>query len=80
MMRVVIDAAVRQNVELSLGIAELRGVLQHEKKALDTEIAAVEAELRRTYDLAAVKDIGTLRRQRDFFWQLGVDPTKVRPA
>jgi len=80
MIRVIIDAAVRQNFELSLGLAELRGVLQREENALDTEVAAVEAELRRVYSLAAVKDIGILRRQRDFFWQLGVDPTKVRPA
>jgi DNA/RNA-binding domain of Phe-tRNA-synthetase-like protein len=80
MMQVIIDAAVRQNFELSLGIAELRSVLQREENALDTEIAAVEAELRSVYRLAAVKDIGTLRKQRDFFWQLDVDPTKVRPA
>ena len=79
-MRVIIDAAVRQKFELSLGIAELRGVVQREDTALDSEIAAVEAELRRAYNLAAIKDTGTLRRQRDFFWQLGVDPTKVRPA
>ena len=80
MMRVIIDAAVRQKFELSLGIAELRGVLPRRDTALDSEIAAVEAELRCAYDRAAIKDIGTLRRQRDFFWQLGVDPTKVRPA
>lgn len=79
-MRIVIDAAVRQNFDLSLGLAELHGVVQREHTALNREVAAVEEELRRAYRLAAVRDIGTLRRQRDFFWQLGVDPTKVRPA
>ncbi len=80
MMRVVIDSAVRQTFDLSLGLAELRGVLQRAETALDREVAAVEAELRRAHTLPAIKDLGTLRRQRDFFWQLGVDPTKVRPA
>src|SRR2546427_539354 len=36
--------------------------------------------LRRTYALETLKDEPRLRAYRDFFWRVGVDPTKVRPA
>jgi len=35
---------------------------------------------RRTYALETLKDEPRLRAYRDFFWRVGVDPTKVRPA
>ena len=35
---------------------------------------------RRTYALETLKDESRLRAYRDFFWRVGVDPTKVRPA
>ena len=37
-------------------------------------------ETRRSYDLATVKNIPIFRAYRDFFWRVGIDPTKVRPA
>src|SRR2546426_1594261 len=38
------------------------------------------AAYRRTYVLETLKDEPRLRAYRDFFWRVGVDPTKVRPA
>jgi DNA/RNA-binding domain of Phe-tRNA-synthetase-like protein len=38
------------------------------------------ADYRRTYVLETLKDEPRLRAYRDFFWRVGVDPTKVRPA
>ncbi|MBI4416311.1 MAG: hypothetical protein HY557_04950 [Euryarchaeota archaeon] len=35
---------------------------------------------RQTYALETVKDEPRLRAYRDFFWRVGIDPTKVRPA
>jgi DNA/RNA-binding domain of Phe-tRNA-synthetase-like protein len=35
---------------------------------------------RRTYAIETLKDEPHLRAYRDFFWRVGVDPTKVRPA
>src|SRR3989475_13100582 len=35
---------------------------------------------RRTYALETLKDEPRLRAYRDFFWRVGVDPTKGRPA
>jgi DNA/RNA-binding domain of Phe-tRNA-synthetase-like protein len=37
-------------------------------------------ETRSRYDLESLKDVPVLRAYRDFFWRVGIDPTKVRPA
>jgi DNA/RNA-binding domain of Phe-tRNA-synthetase-like protein len=82
MMQVVIDDAVQRTFELSVGIAAIKGVRQKEQasSAIRDEVAKVEAELRSHYSIDEVKDVRTIRMQRDFFWRMGVDPTKVRPA
>lgn len=41
---------------------------------------AVTEEVRSKYLLESVKDVRIFRCYRDFFWRLGIDPTKVRPA
>jgi len=38
------------------------------------------AQYRGTYAIESLKDEPRLRAYRDFFWRVGVDPTKVRPA
>jgi DNA/RNA-binding domain of Phe-tRNA-synthetase-like protein len=82
MIQVVIDDAVRRKFELSVGIAAIEGVRQKEQtsSAISDEVAKVEAELKSHYSIDEVKDVRTIRMQRDFFWRMGVDPTKVRPA
>ena len=37
-------------------------------------------EVRRRYSLETVKDVPVFRAFRDFFWKIGIDPTKNRPA
>ncbi len=37
-------------------------------------------EIKRRYKLENLKDDQTIRAYRDFFWRIGVDPTKIRPA
>ena len=37
-------------------------------------------EVKGKYDLASLKDGRTFRAYRDFFWGIGLDPTKNRPA
>jgi DNA/RNA-binding domain of Phe-tRNA-synthetase-like protein len=36
--------------------------------------------IRESYDLEALRSDERIRRYRDFFWRLGIDPTKIRPA
>jgi len=81
-MQLVIEAAVREKFELSLGLAKVEGVHQNEaeRSELRKTIAEVEAEMKRSYSLEAVKELQKLRAQRDFFWRMDIDPTKVRPA
>ncbi|MEM2290012.1 MAG: phenylalanine--tRNA ligase beta subunit-related protein, partial [Candidatus Hadarchaeales archaeon] len=40
----------------------------------------VEAEIRGRLTLEQVKDHPVFRAYRDFYWRLGIDPTKDRPA
>lgn len=40
----------------------------------------VYAEVRRGFTLEGLKDEPVFRAYRNFFWRIGVDPTKVRPA
>lgn len=44
------------------------------------EIEKVEAEMRRKYVAEELKDLRIVRLYRDFFWRVGIDPTKTRPA
>ncbi len=37
-------------------------------------------ETREKYSLETLKDIPMFRAYRDFFWEVGIDPTKNRPA
>ena len=81
-MQVVIDDAVAQKFELSVGVAVIQGVRQKEQAngKISDEVAKVEEEVKSTYSIDEVRDIKVLRQYRDFFWRMGVDPTKVRPA
>lgn len=36
--------------------------------------------VRKRYDLQSLKSRPTFRAYRDFFWGIGIDPTKIRPA
>lgn len=41
---------------------------------------SVFTKVRERYSLEDLKDVNIFRAYRDFFWKIGVDPTKVRPA
>jgi len=40
----------------------------------------ISSRVRQSYSLSSLKDGETFRAYRDFFWRIGVDPTKTRPA
>ena len=40
----------------------------------------IVAEIQKDYDLNALRDLTIFRAYRDFFWRVGIDPTKIRPA
>ncbi len=40
----------------------------------------VLSEVKKKYNLESLKDVAIFRAYRDFFWKVGIDPTKIRPA
>ncbi|MDD1776072.1 MAG: hypothetical protein LUP94_01805 [Candidatus Methanomethylicus sp.] len=48
--------------------------------ALEKAKAETAVEVRSQYTLEGLKDQPLMRKYRDFFWSVGVDPTKTRPA
>ena len=64
-------------VELRLGDLNVMDT----KPELESFKHEVQGEIRRrTASLEVVKDLPIFRAYRDFFWRVGIDPTKVRPA
>lgn len=47
---------------------------------VDRLIEEIVGEVRRSYSLETLKDVPIFRAYRDFFWRIGIDPTKMRPS
>jgi len=67
--------------ELEVLTRQVRGV-KVEKQNVELEKFGDELMkgVRERYDLETLKDLLTFRAYRDFFWRVGIDPTKNRPA
>jgi len=64
-----------------LAYAEVRGVrVVKASPEADGELRKAEEEVRRKYKLEELKDHEIVRAFRKFYWRLGIDPTKQRPA
>ncbi|MGQ9459659.1 MAG: B3/B4 domain-containing protein [Candidatus Bathyarchaeaceae archaeon] len=79
---------VKIDIQLKTRFPDLK-VLTCEIKGVKVEKRNVELEkfenqiinhVRERYDLESLKDGLTFRAYRDFFWKIGIDPTKIRPA
>jgi DNA/RNA-binding domain of Phe-tRNA-synthetase-like protein len=67
--------------DLTVITFQVNGVKIQKKDAeLEKFKLEVMKQVRNEYDLDAVKDHPTFRAYRDFFWRIGIDPTKIRPA
>lgn len=67
--------------ELKVLTCEIRGV-RVEKRNVELERFKEELmkQVREQYDLESLRNLSTFRAYRDFFWRVGIDPTKNRPA
>jgi DNA/RNA-binding domain of Phe-tRNA-synthetase-like protein len=67
-----------------LGVLELKAenlTIRRTNSALEELKIKVQDRIRRTTpSMNEVKDLQVFRAYRDFFWRVGVDPTKTRPA
>jgi DNA/RNA-binding domain of Phe-tRNA-synthetase-like protein len=79
---------LRINVQLKTRFSDLT-VLTCNVKDVKVEKQNVELKkfkdeitekVKEKYDLNSIKNLPTFRAYRDFFWRVGVDPTKNRPA
>lgn len=67
--------------ELKVLTCEIEGV-KVEKRNVELEKfqSEITKQVREQYDLESLKNLSTFRAYRDFFWRVGIDPTKNRPA
>jgi DNA/RNA-binding domain of Phe-tRNA-synthetase-like protein len=62
-------------------IAHIRGVkVDRGNTELEVFKEKIIKEVREKHDIESIKDVQIFRVYRDFFWRVGIDPTKVRPA
>ena len=81
-MRLLIDKTVQESYpDLSVMCSSITDVVVEpdSKKLRDLE-KQILRRLRSRYTLETLKDNSVFRAYRDFFWRIGIDPTKIRPA
>ena len=66
---------------LQARLREINGVtVRKTSTELEALKQSIVVEIRSKHTLQTVKDAPNLRAYRDFFWRVGIDPTKIRPA
>ncbi|MEE8168039.1 MAG: phenylalanine--tRNA ligase beta subunit-related protein [Candidatus Hydrothermarchaeales archaeon] len=67
--------------DLKALVEEITGVrVERENRDLESFKEEVTQRVKERYNLAELKDLPIFRVYRNFFWRVGIDPTKVRPA
>jgi DNA/RNA-binding domain of Phe-tRNA-synthetase-like protein len=81
-MSLKIDSELRTRFpDLNVLTLQVKGLkIQKKDVALEKFKLEVMKQVRNDYNLDDVKDHPTFRAYRDFFWRIGIDPTKIRPA
>jgi DNA/RNA-binding domain of Phe-tRNA-synthetase-like protein len=66
---------------LSAQIIKINGVkVEQEKPELESLKSEIFKQIREKWSLNDLREQSIFRAYRDFFWRIGVDPTKTRPA
>jgi len=63
---------------LGIDIGEVE--VKSEDKELEKFKAEVIEKVKKEHSIEKLKDEKIFRAYRDFFWRIGIDPTKIRPA
>lgn len=81
-MRLTVKADLRETFPgLDAHLVELRGLHVRDRDShLDAFVPVAVQEFREQLRLENLKDEPHLRAYRDFYWRVGIDPTKIRPA
>jgi len=77
-----IDPALRDRFPgLQVIVRHIDGVnVERSEPDLQRFKQQVLGEVKQKYSLESLKDVAIFRSYRDFFWKIGIDPTKTRPA
>jgi DNA/RNA-binding domain of Phe-tRNA-synthetase-like protein len=81
-MRIEVDQEVSKaypDLELVVRVVDGLSVVR-ERKDLEQHKRNLEEAMRTEETADGIKDEPRVRAYRDFFWSLGIDPTKIRPA
>ena len=81
-MKLTIDKKLRSDYpELNVLLCSISGVtVKRFDESLESFKGEVFRRVKLRYRLESLKDGPVFRAYRDFFWRIGVDPTKIRPA
>ena len=79
LVRVEEDAA-GLGARLAWGLAWGPGAAETSGEALEAETERLLKELGERYTLEGLRGDPVVRAYRDFYWRIGIDPTKTRPA
>lgn len=81
-MNLKIDSELKAHFpDLSVNIIQIKEVkIQKKNSELEKLKVEIMRQVREEYNLESLKDQQTFRAYRDFFWKVGIDPTKNRPA
>jgi DNA/RNA-binding domain of Phe-tRNA-synthetase-like protein len=75
------NSVSRRFRKLQIGIGIINKVhVEKENQTIKALKKVVYEEVRAKYKIETLKDNETVRAYRDFYWKLGIDPTKTRPA
>lgn len=66
--------------ELAVCTGTITDIHNSESEHIEQLRSAVYQEVRAKYNIETLKDNPTVRAFRDFYWKLGIDPTKTRPS
>lgn len=67
--------------ELAICIGIINGVhVEKENEQIKKLKKIIYEEVRAKYNIETLKDNPIVRAYRDFYWKLGIDPTKTRPS
>ena len=81
-MRLSVDPKLREAFPgLDAHLVEVGGLTVRDRdERLDAFVPVLVREFRERLRLDTLKDEPHLRAYRDFYWRVGLDPTKIRPA
>ncbi|MEE9564678.1 MAG: phenylalanine--tRNA ligase beta subunit-related protein [Candidatus Hydrothermarchaeaceae archaeon] len=77
-----IDQSIKDRFpDLDVRFKKVEGLtIKRESDALEEFKSEIIEEIKDNYSLETLKDDPQMRKYRDFFWKIDIDPTKIRPA